>query len=385
MNKIATYLRAMIVLVILMVSTNMAAQEAREPLSVKIDQIISTDYPKIQAYALIRNSKGELMQALSPGLFKFRIDSMEIKSQNEIIPLSLKEVPTDYSILFSNSGVMEGEPLDFQKNAILQFIDIMRPNDMLSLYAIGEEAVPVFEEQKKETIDVSLVNAVIVSPAQPRVYDSIINVARKVSRRKISRKVIVVISDGRDQNSRFTKEQLTNVLSETGLPVYGIGIRVLSSQSLSNLNEIADITGGTYTFSKSIKEIPDSLKRITSMINRCYLISMKIKGLKADNLPHHLEVTIDERDSFGKGQKTFVAIRNPIPKWFKVLLVVSGILFIVIIVFLWIFHRIQTRKRMGITKRRCPDCGNRMKDSWDSCPFCRYLPQITKKKKKKKE
>jgi hypothetical protein len=40
---------------------------------------------------------------------------------------------------------------------------------------------------------------------------------------------------------------------------------------------------------------------------------------------------------------------------------------------------------MGITSRRCPECNNRMKDSWDSCPFCRYLPNIKKKKAKKEE
>ena len=40
---------------------------------------------------------------------------------------------------------------------------------------------------------------------------------------------------------------------------------------------------------------------------------------------------------------------------------------------------------MGITKRRCPDCGNIMKDSWEDCPFCIYMPDLKKKRKSRKE
>jgi hypothetical protein len=361
------------------------SEDARAPLSIKIDQIISRDYPDVVAYAIVKNSAGETVQGLSPGLFKFRIDSMEFRAKTAIVPFSMKETPIDYTILFSNNGIMDGEPLDFQKNAILQFIDSMKPADTLSLYTIGEEAVPVFEAQKKDAIDVALVSAVETAQTQPRVYDSLINLMRKVSRRDAPRKVLVVISDGRDQNSRFTKEQLNDVVVETGIPVYAIGIKVLSSQSLSNLDELAELTGGTYLFAPTLSELPACLKKINGFITQCYVITMRVKGLRADNLPHHLELVVDERDSYGKGQKTFIATRVPVPKWVK--WVVAGVILLVIalIVLLAILHKIAERKRMGITKRRCPDCRHLMKDSWDSCPFCKYIPDLKKKKKRKKD
>lgn len=375
-----------IILILLFLEPFVAvSEENRNELSVRIDQIVSLDYPEIDAYVVVRNSEGKLVQGLAPGLFKYRIDSMEVNVKADVAPFSLKEIPVDYTILFSNSGIMEGEPLDFQKNAILQFIDAMRPMDTLSLYTIGEEATPVFEELKKESIDVALVNEVTINNAQPRVYDSIINMVRKVSRRTIPRKVVIVISDGRDQNSRFTKEQLATVLSETGLPLYSIGIRVLGSQSLSNLNEMSDMTGGTYLYSTKIANIPDNLKAITEIINQCYMISLRIRGVRSDGMPHYLEVTVDERDSYGKGEKTFIAVRNPIPKWMKILFVILIVLVLLICVVFWILYRIRARKLMGITRRRCPDCGNRMKDSWDTCPFCKYLPNIKKKKRKGKD
>jgi hypothetical protein len=363
---------------------NAASQEDKSVLTIKIDQIVSDDFPNMTVFALIENNKGEVVTGLSPGLFSFRIDSLEETGKSVITPFSMRETPIDYSIIFSNNGIMEGEPLDFQKNAILQFIDSMKDTDKLSLYTIGEEAGILFEELRKDAIDPSVINGLSVTSVQPRLYDSIINVMRKVQRRRVERRIVIIISDGRDQNSRFTKEQLNAVLNEVEVPIYALGMRVLNMQSLSNLNEMADLTGGTYLYTSRLSDIPINLKTLTGKITQPYVINIKVKNLKADDLPHVFEVSIDERDSAGRGQKTFIAVKIPIPRWVRWAAAAAVLVLIIALVILNIIRRILKRRRMGITRRRCPDCHNRMKDSWDSCPFCRYLPDIKKKKKQKK-
>jgi hypothetical protein len=363
----------------------LSAQEEKSALSVKIDQIVSNDFPNMTVYAVIQNGSGEVMAGLAPGLFSFRIDSMDATVKAAITPSSMRELPINYSIIFSNNGIMEGEPLDFQKNAILQFIESMKETDQLSLYTIGEEATVVFEEQRKDAIDPSLINSIEVTAAQPRLYDSILTVLRKVQRRSDERKIVIIISDGRDLNSRFTKDQLNAVISEVGIPIYALGIRVLGTQSLSNLNEMADLTGGTYLYSPQVARIPDGLKTLNAKITQPYIIKLKVQKMKADDLPHVLEVVVNGRDFEGKGQKTFTAVKVPIPRWVRWAVLITVVVGIAVSVVLVIILRIRKRKKMGITSRRCPECHNRMKDSWDSCPFCRYLPNIKKKMKKKKK
>jgi hypothetical protein len=381
-NKSALFLMLFLLIGIVQ---NADAQDAKMTLKIKIDQIVSKDFPDIIAYALVENAKGEAVANLSPGLFKFRIDSLEETGKAVITPFSMKDIPIDYSIIFSNNGIMEGEPLDFQKNAILQFVESMKDADKLSLYAIGEEAAVIFEEQKKDAIDPSIINSVVVSSAQPRIYDSVINVMRKVQRRQAERRIVFIISDGRDQNSRFTKEQLTAVLKEVEVPIYALGFRVLNTQSLSNLNEMADLTGGTYLFTSRVSEIPKGLSNLSGKTIQPYIIKLRVRSLKADDLPHVFEVSIDERDSTGKGQKVFVAVKIPLPRWVRWAVLIAIAVVLAVLIFLSILRRIIKRKRMGITSRRCPDCHNRMKDTWDTCPFCRYMPNIKKKKKKRKK
>jgi len=160
---------------------------------------------------------------------------------------------------------------------------------------------------------------------------------------------------------------------------------VLNIQSLSNLNEMADLTGGTYLYTSRVSDIPDNLKKLVVKITHPYVIKLRAKSLKADDLPHVLEVSVNERDSAGKGQKTFVAVKVPVPRWLKLVIALVILVIIILIIVLYILRRIEKRKRMGITTRRCPECNNRMKDTWDSCPFCRYLPEMKRKKKKKKD
>lgn len=376
--------RKIFCLLLILLSFGLFAEDTKNKLTINVDQVVTNNYPNMTAFVSVKNEKGELITGLAPGLFLTRIDSEELKGKQNVYPFSMKSEPVDYTILISNNGIMEGEPLDAQKSAVIQFIELMQKDETLSLYTIGDDAVPVFENLTKEAIDTSLINAIQISEAQPRIYDSLMNVIRKIDQKKTRRKVIIVISDGRDQNSRFTKDQLDTTLTEKSIPVYSVGIRVISSAGLSALNQISEVSSGTYLYSESILKVPEKLKAIRDVINKCYVINYKIKNVKPDNTYHLVEVSVVDHDSTGRGQKTFYALKLPVPKWLRILIIVLVIVGIITLIILFIVIRIKKRKAMGITKRRCPDCGNLMKDSWDYCPFCRYMPDLKKKKKSKK-
>lgn len=361
------------------------AEDKKETLNIKIDQVVTKDYPNMTAYVSVKNSNGESVTGLAPGLFLTRIDSEELKGKQNVYPFSMKSEPVDYTILISNNGIMEGEPLDFQKTAVIQFIEYLQKDETLSLYTIGDDAVPVFENLTKDAIDTALINELQTSDVQPRIYDSLMNVIRKIETKTAKRKVIIIISDGRDQNSRFTKDQMDTVLTEKSIPVYSVGIKVISSAGLSALNQISEISGGTYLYSATLDKVPDKIKNIRDIITKCYVINYKIKNVKPDNNYHLMEVSVIERDSEGKGQKTFYALKLPIPKWLQILILILVLVGIAVLVVLFILTKIKKRKAMGITKRKCPVCGNRMKDSWDYCPFCKYMPDVKKKKNKAKD
>lgn len=359
--------------------------EEKRNLNVKIEQVISKDYPEMTAYTVIKNDKGELVSGLAPGLFSFRIDTAEIKVKSKIVPFPMSDEGVDYTIMISNNGIMEGEPFDFQKNALLKFVELMGDRDTLSVYTIGEDAGEVVLDVTNKTFDSAVINKIELSEGQPRLYDSIMNLVRKVEQKKGKRKVVIIISDGRDQNSRFSKDQLVETLSNSGLPVYTVGMKVLSNQSLSNLDEISQLTGGAYYYSARFKDIPDNLKKVVDCIKQSYIVKLKIKNVKADNQAHLLEIKVEETEARGRGIKAFIAVKHPVSRWLQIVFLLLIVVFFIGIIILLIVRKTLKRKSMGITKRKCSDCGNIMKDNWETCPFCKYMPELARKKAKKRK
>ena len=78
------YIRFLILLIVFFNASFIYSQQ-KENLDIRVDQIISNQYPEIKAYAVIKNSKGELISGLSPSLFSFRVDSAEVKIKSKII------------------------------------------------------------------------------------------------------------------------------------------------------------------------------------------------------------------------------------------------------------------------------------------------------------
>jgi hypothetical protein len=307
-----------LLLVMIAAAHNVFAQDDRSALTVRIDQIITTDFPNMTIYAIVENDRGEVVLGLAPALFSFRINSFAETGRSTITQFALRNAPIDYTIIFSNSGIMAGEPLAFQKNAIIQFVEFMRENDRLSLYTIGEEATVIFEELRRDEIDPAVINAVDITAAQPRLNDSIINVLRRVQRRRIERRVVIVISDGRDIDSRFNTDQLNAVLSEVGIPVYSLGFNVLGLETLANLHDMAERTGGAYIFVPQLSALPGELRNLNARIAQPYVINLRARSLRADDLPHVLEVAVEGWDFAGRGHGTFIATRVPIPQWVNV-------------------------------------------------------------------
>ena len=55
---------------------------------------------------------------------------------------------------------------------------------------------------------------------------------------------------------------MEETLDKAGIPIYTVGMRILSNQTLSTLDEISQLTGGSYYYSYRISNLPDNLKKI---------------------------------------------------------------------------------------------------------------------------
>lgn len=355
-------------------------------LSIRIEQVNSSAFPFMEVYFTVSNSEGTVEPNLVQGNFSAFVDGKDTY-KFDLLPFQFSDESISFSIILSSSGIMDGEPLSLQKQAIADFFEQVRDreDDLISVYTFGEHVVPVFESQKYNETLMDMVNAVEVHDQQPRLSDAIISVARKHDEISIKRKVIIVMSDGRDIDSQYTSDQFYSILEDKNIPVYTIGIKVLGGNNLFRLDEIAQRTGARYVFAKSVKYISPSFKNITDHILFGYITRFKTKDIPGDDKEHQLHLKLIDKEKSNSVFINFTAYKRIVPWWFKYLilgLVIAGLIVLMIVL---IIIRKQQRALMGITTRKCSVCRQRMKDDWDECIFCKYIPPTKKQLKKSKK
>lgn len=373
--------------IFLLICFSVSAQD----LSVRIEMIESRNFPKVEAIINVEESTGEPVLSIVKANVKARVDLDKEIEKIDIIRFAQTDRPTHFYVLITNSGLTKGQPLAMQKEAILRILDLMAKNDTISVYTIGPEPIPVVEDTDKESFDLALLTELGITEKQSKIFDSLVGLNRVIKddqekrAASKSRSVILLLTDGRDQESRATFEEVTSDFVDSGFPVYSIGIRILGSQKLSTVNTLSNTTGGYYYFSRDMEKVPDIMEELHKKILNAYLLSFKVKGIPADDDRHQLMINVTDREITGDAFKSFYAIKVPVPVWLQVLLIILAILLFVAFIVFTILSRRKERKSMGIGKRRCDDCGRRLMDDWEFCPFCRYLKKDKKRKKKKKK
>jgi VWFA-related protein len=125
--------------------------------------------------------------------------------------------------------------------------------------------------------------------------DGIYFSARTILRSDKPRRVLIVLSDGGDNHSRYTEHEVENLLSESGAIVYMIGVlgphRMLAPETRSGPQMMADIaarTGGRYYAVKDPGDAFATADRVAAEIGNSYVLAYS--SAKRDGQYHSVRV-----------------------------------------------------------------------------------------------
>ncbi len=145
------------------------------------------------------------------------------KSQ-EVTHFSSERVPVSLGIALDTSGSMSGEKMSSAVAALDRFLlDLLAPDDEVFLFRFGATPELVHDWTKEKSL-VSKRLARINPTGGTAMYDAVaesIPVAQQGEHRK---KAILIVSDGNDTNSRVSVPELKQMIRETEVLVYAVGI-----------------------------------------------------------------------------------------------------------------------------------------------------------------
>lgn len=151
----------------------------------------------------------------------------------EITHFSNERVPVSLGIVLDTSGSMAGERMAAARDALDRFLlDLLRPDDEIFLYRFSSHAELV-QEWTLDRREVSRRIARLEPAGGTALYDAVADAVPMAQSGQHRKKALLVISDGNDTSSRTSTRELTQLIRESEVLVYAIGIDARSAPTVS--------------------------------------------------------------------------------------------------------------------------------------------------------
>jgi len=234
------------------------------------------------------------------GLDKEHFEIFEDKKEQKIAHFSTEDVPISIGLLFDASGSMS-DKIDKARMAVAQFFRMSNPADEFFLIDFNDRPQLVSEF----TLDVAdLQNRMNFTEAKGRtsLLDAIYLGLHEMRKARHARKVILIISDGGDNHSRYTERDIKRTVQESDVQIYAVGIyEPYSSRSRtpeelagpSLLTEISEATGGRQFPVENLNDLPDITGKISRELRNLYVIGYTPANTDRDGKWRKIQVKLN--------------------------------------------------------------------------------------------
>ena len=255
------------------------------------------------------------------GLGKNAFSIFDDKQQQEISFFSDDDSPVSVGILFDVSGSMSGEKVRRAREALAHFVQTSHDRDEYFLIAFNSRAQLLMDRTRdgNAVLDKLLF---VQTKNNTALYDACYLGVERVQRGTHPKRALLLISDGQDNNSRYTFNELRRVLKESDVTLYAIGIlsgsdvgSSLGMEGQGILDELAGVSGGKAFYPRTAAEMDDIFEQIALELRHQYSIGYRPPNFVNDGKWHHIKVKITPPRGlprlFVRSKEGYFAIANP--------------------------------------------------------------------------
>ena len=174
----------------------------------------------INVNATVTDQSGRFVAGLTKEDFRVYED----EQLQTVTHFNAERVPVSLGIVLDTSGSMDGEKMYAAKQALERFlVQLLDPEDEVFLYRFDNspELVEGWTRDKRRISDA-------ISRIRPRggtaLYDAVTEAVHLAQQGKNKKKAVIIISDGNDTTSRTDVYSVKQLIRETEILVYAIGI-----------------------------------------------------------------------------------------------------------------------------------------------------------------
>jgi Ca-activated chloride channel homolog len=235
------------------------------------------------------------------GLEKQDFHLFEDDVPQTITHFSSEDAPLSIGLLVDTSGSM-GFKLDTSRRAVVEFLKTLNTSDEAFLVEFSDEAdLAISLTSDSAAIENKLTS--ITSGGLTALLDAVHTGLQEMKRAKNPRKALLIISDGGDNNSRYTATQIADLVREADVQIFAMGVFEpvlsfgLTTAEMSGpklLSAIADQTGGRALAATNLRELPGIAERIGIELRNQYVLAYSPSNKTRDGKYRKVQVKVDQ-------------------------------------------------------------------------------------------
>ncbi len=255
------------------------------------------------------------------GLAKNAFSIFEDKTAQDISFFSDEDSPVSVGILFDVSGSMSGDKVRRARDALSHFVQTSHDRDEYFLIGFNSRAQLLMDRTRDGNAVLDKLTFV-QTKNNTALYDACYLGVERVQRGTHPKRALLLISDGQDNNSRYTFSELRRVLKESDVVLYAIGIlggsdagSSLGMEGQGIMDELASVSGGKAFYPRSAAEMDDIFEQIALELRHQYSIGYRPPNFVSDGKWHRIKVKVAPPRGlprlFVRSKEGYFAIANP--------------------------------------------------------------------------
>ena len=219
------------------------------------------------------------MNRLVTGLESENFEVFEGPERQQIKHFSSEDVPISLGVIFDVSGSM-GNKIEKAREAVVEFFRTANPQDEFFMVAFNDR--PELISDFTTSVEDIQSKLIYTAPkGRTALMDAIYMGLHQMKKGSQQKKALLIISDGGDNHSRYTENEIKSLVKEADVQIYGIGIYDNSPTTPEEkmgpvvLSEIAEVTGGrTFTIDNP-NELADVATKIGIELRNQYVLGYR--------------------------------------------------------------------------------------------------------------
>jgi len=287
---------------------------APKPAAGKDDQEstrIVLDVTRVNLLYTVSDKKGRFVTDLTRDDFEI----IEGKKPQQILEFTAEtDLPLRLAILIDTSNSVR-DRFKFEQEAAVEFVNsLMRPRKDKAILVSFDTAAELVSDLTDDPEVLSKSIRDLRPGGGTSLYDAVFFACRDKlmmdQPRHKFRRAMVILSDGDDNQSRYTRDQALEMAQKSDVVIYTISTNItrIPTDGDKVLKYLAAETGGLALFPFRAEDLNQSFENISNELRHQYNVFYRPEPIHADGLYHTIRVSVkDRKDLVVRARKGYYA------------------------------------------------------------------------------